>query len=181
MIFIQIAVILIVAIPIIKQLTINNSFVSRKYGFDFTNIKGWREVKPKGKFDISFETIPNDKFTYVIASLDIKAIPNTYILGKISEKDIKNIFASQCRYISAFMQDFTYLGIKTVPLSGTNAYRCTLEAKQKNEAGDIAIQDNYFIDAKKYILFMSFYYTKDFPEPLQYIKSLMDGFRITSR
>lgn len=170
-------IILIIGVPSIVFLIENNMLVSKKYGFKLNNIQGWKKIKPRGDFDVMLDIIPNSKNDSIYASFGVKAVPNTILIGKVSDKNIKGTFIKQCLF-EANKYNYKYFGVETVFIPKANAYTCKLESAVKSVNNVTEVKENFYIVGKKYILNLSGFYRKEYPEGQVAINKLMDSFEI---
>lgn len=181
---IGILMITIISLPIIKQIYTDNTVISDKYGFKFTSLQGWRKVKPRYNSYISLEVIPkevipNNKFKFSVAGMEIITEVNGKFLGKVNANEIRVYFSAQCRAF-ADKQGLQYAGTETLQIPKTNSYKCTLKEKTKSKFGTLSIFEHYFIVKKKYNILLFANYFNDYPEGKIYIKKLMDDFQVVN-
>ncbi len=179
---IGILVLIIISLPIIKQLYTDNTIMSEKYGFKFTSIQGWRKVKPTYNSYISLEVIPkevipNNKFKFSVAGVGIVVEVNGKFLGKVNPHKIRGYFSSQCKTI-ANKENLHYIGIETLQIPKTNSYKCILKEKVKSKFGTLSIFEHYYIVKKKYNILLFASYLSNYPEGKIYIKKLVDNFQV---
>lgn len=172
-----IMIFLIFLLPLVKFVATSNTLVNRKYGFEFSNLSGWRKIPPIDGSDISLESKPTWNISFSVANVGIRAEPNQYMMGKIPEKEIRSTYISQCQS-TAEASKYEYLGTETIDIADTFTLRCRFEGKIQNKNANIIVQDNYYIVKKKYNLLLSASYRKDFPQGELLIKQLIDGFRV---